>query len=967
MAAWNALFSRQTRPSSRLNASVKRRRNRSRDVLRRRLLAEVLEDRRVLATVAWDGGGDGQNWSDPLNWDSDALPTAGDDVSIDLPTSNPTIVIDTDDATVNRLQSDELMELRGKLHVLDSADFDGGLHGFFGGELTADGSVTLSANSFFVNAAKVNGSGRLVVAPAVSLFLKRVTIDLPIENRGSVSVQNDGLLGPDSSTLNRGLVNFPGGQFSIQDTAVLRIDEAAVFDNQGIITKTDGGTSEIRGDLINAGTIDVQSGELEFYGLVENHADITAAANTTLDFRGAFDAGTNNVIDGEGTFEFNGPGPFDFSDSDFLPTGFVDFFGFTSQVIINNTLPAEASFANIRTSIEFGADQILNGSAGFQSGTISGSGDVTLVGEWTINKSTFQGPGKLIIPQGSRLRTFGTFNNIERDIDVFGKLAQVDSTLTVNSNLHVHPTGTLELAGDDLLNTQSSTLIQIDGALSKTGAGESRIGPFGTLRSTGPVDVASGMLEISLPTELHSATNLIGTLRLNGITQTSAATSFGGPGMLVLGSGPIDLSDATIATGAIEFRGDATVGTTIAESTGVSAAFATVTLNADQHFVSPELLNTRLHGTSQLTLSGGISTSSALFDLDGSITATDDSTWNAFGSLSLQQPTTNHGHLRLRGSSLNLGDRLNNKSEGILSLESQIDVSGADGLISNEGLLSKTSENRARLTVDAVNLGIVRLEEGRLEFPLDLDSVGGHFELLSGTQLQANPLVLDPTSNLLGRGTVLGDVFNHGNVAPGTDVGALLIQGNYTQGDSGTLQIDVNAIDPGSFDVLTVTGTAMLGGTLALNFDGENEFTSGNSFRPLTFSSSTGAFGNLTQDGLSNELTLSSEVEPDSVRVDLGEPDVDLPMIRQHLQSARTEALESIPDLSQRFTRHDQSPELPIVHEDLQQTFSLASALESIEMPAIPDSANFSDFVTDLNDSGFEVICASGLGGFHRV
>src|SRR4051812_38705188 len=31
---------------------------------------ERLEVRRLLAAVAWDGGGDATNWSDPLNWSS---------------------------------------------------------------------------------------------------------------------------------------------------------------------------------------------------------------------------------------------------------------------------------------------------------------------------------------------------------------------------------------------------------------------------------------------------------------------------------------------------------------------------------------------------------------------------------------------------------------------------------------------------------------------------------------------------------------------------------------------------------------------------------------------------------------------------------------------------------------------------------------------------------------------------------
>jgi hypothetical protein len=43
-----------------------------------RLQLEELEAIVVPATLIWDGGGDGTNWSDPNNWDQDQTPTAGD-------------------------------------------------------------------------------------------------------------------------------------------------------------------------------------------------------------------------------------------------------------------------------------------------------------------------------------------------------------------------------------------------------------------------------------------------------------------------------------------------------------------------------------------------------------------------------------------------------------------------------------------------------------------------------------------------------------------------------------------------------------------------------------------------------------------------------------------------------------------------------------------------------------------------
>ena len=39
------------------------------------------------ATVTWDGGAGTNNWTDAMNWDTDALPTASDDVDLSAATA----------------------------------------------------------------------------------------------------------------------------------------------------------------------------------------------------------------------------------------------------------------------------------------------------------------------------------------------------------------------------------------------------------------------------------------------------------------------------------------------------------------------------------------------------------------------------------------------------------------------------------------------------------------------------------------------------------------------------------------------------------------------------------------------------------------------------------------------------------------------------------------------------------------
>jgi hypothetical protein len=59
---------------------------------------------------------------------------------------------------------------------------------------------------------------------------------------------------------------------------------------------------------------------------------------------------------------------------------------------------------------------------------------------------------------------------------------------------------------------------------------------------------------------------------------------------------------------------------------------------------------------------------------------------------------------------------------------------------------------------------------------------------------------------LEGRGLVNGNVFNGGTVSPGTSIGTLTINGNYTQNANGTLRIEVAGTSPGQFDVAARVG-----------------------------------------------------------------------------------------------------------------------------------------------------------------
>ena len=69
---------------------------------------EMLEDRRMLAIVAWDGGGDGTSWDQAINWDGDVLPGIDDDVIIDVADQDVTVRIDSADSWKNSTPTEAL-------------------------------------------------------------------------------------------------------------------------------------------------------------------------------------------------------------------------------------------------------------------------------------------------------------------------------------------------------------------------------------------------------------------------------------------------------------------------------------------------------------------------------------------------------------------------------------------------------------------------------------------------------------------------------------------------------------------------------------------------------------------------------------------------------------------------------------------------------------------------------------------
>jgi RHS repeat-associated protein len=108
---------------------------------------EQLEDRVLLTAVAWTGAGDGTSWNNAKNWSIQTVPGAGDDVTINL-ASSQTIIYSSaaGNTTINSLNGNDPFSITGGSLTITGNSTLTGSFSMTGGKLTASGSsVTVSA------------------------------------------------------------------------------------------------------------------------------------------------------------------------------------------------------------------------------------------------------------------------------------------------------------------------------------------------------------------------------------------------------------------------------------------------------------------------------------------------------------------------------------------------------------------------------------------------------------------------------------------------------------------------------------------------------------------------------------------------------------------------------------------------------------------------------------------------------
>ncbi len=285
---------------------------------------EFLESRRLLAAVSWTGLGDDTNWSDPNNWSTHALPSAGDDVTISA-AANPGVVYSAAAGTrsIQSLTSSDPFSLTG-------------------GALTVTGQVQVS-NTFKVTGGTLaqatvvpgsGGQGITVLSGTFDTVTANADLDVTQQNNAQLTIYNGLVLNanlligntsgstygnvyfgdsgnPAGSLTGTGTVLFGGsGSSDLYSYSNKAGAAGALTIGSGITIHGKNGsiiTQYANGTIVNQGTInaDTAGGTLTV-GTTTNQGTIEATNSGTLTLTGAWDNSAGTLAVNNGTLNLGG-------------------------------------------------------------------------------------------------------------------------------------------------------------------------------------------------------------------------------------------------------------------------------------------------------------------------------------------------------------------------------------------------------------------------------------------------------------------------------------------------------------------------------------------------------------------------------------------------------------------------------------------------------------------------------------
>jgi hypothetical protein len=465
------------------------------------------------------------------------------------------------------------------------------------------------------------------------------------------------------------------------------------------------------------------------------------------------------------------------------------------ELVLRNagyTIPAAAvfdreDFTITNGSLSFPEDRTVANLTMIGNCDLHGAGDVTVTGAFTWSSGALYPGGKLILAAGST-SVFGPGGRKWTD-----RVVENSGTVTYNGgewyfNINTSNNGRFEnLAGGTLILDGEGDIghwnggvnaINNAGLVIRRGAGTTTIGsvPLNNL-ATGTVQMEAGVLDLPVNT------TLAGTWQRQG-----GELGLRNAGYTIAAGAVFDRQDFTVTNGSIAFPEDRTV------------ANLTMIGNCD------------LHGAGDVTVTGAFTWSSGALFPGGKLilAAGSTSVFGPGGRKWTDRVVENSGIVTYNGGdwyfNINTGNngRFENLAGGSLIFDGEGDIahwnSGVNA-ISNAGLVIRRGAGTTLLTsVPFNNLtgGTLRIEAGAFQ------PAGGFSQ----------------SGSLEGSGAVLSSFTNNGTLRPDPVPGGLRISGDLTQGTAGRIELALGSRDAVlEHRSLTITGSASLGGTLAVSLD----------------------------------------------------------------------------------------------------------------------------------------------------
>ncbi|MFM6725976.1 MAG: Calx-beta domain-containing protein, partial [Dolichospermum sp.] len=222
--------------------------------------------------------------------------------------------------------------------------------------------------------------------------------------------------------------------------------------------------------------------------------------------------------------------------------------------------------------------------------------------------------------------------------------------------------------------------------------------------------------------------------------------------------------------------------------------------------------------------------------------------------------------------SLNQSANINNS--GIYEFQAG-EISNAPnsvGVFNNSGTFRKTNSSLGIVALPFYNTGTIESLMGTVSFYNSYTHNNANLILKGGNFNFINPLTING-GNIEGNGNINAAITNSGLINPryasNTEFGRLTINGNYTETNNATINIQLGGNTAGTnFDQVDINGTATFDGTLNVSLLNNFTPTLGSTFDVLTYENFTGSL-DFTGLKIADNLTLIVGNATDDTQVTL--------------------------------------------------------------------------------------------------